>query len=989
MQSLGEDVIRAQLVERLPGWPLEFIVALTQVVLLIEANREPIDGAALGAVAPPELLGAIGEQLLHIGLPPQTPLVSFGHGSQIGDVTIGDVAGVIFKPGLILVVPPQPVPTVRTSPKFPAGLRTFTGRTDEINKIETGISAALEKGERALCVIHGMGGIGKTTLAEAAAIKLAPHCSGGFIRLDLPFVEETQAASSIADAMGKVIRALGQQPVQDRVALAEQYQSCLGDARVLVLADNAYDAKQVTPLIPPRGSAMIVTSRQRLHFDGVIDLSLGLLPDDASGALIRAICGERLEQEKQAHGKEGVDVLLEQVVQLCGRLPLALRISASVIRGGTPGLREFVRALDNETTRLGKLDDRRDNITATLNVSYAVLKPHERDTLCQLGVFRGAFRTDSARTVVVLPSGDPGEVIVELSYRSLVEERPAPEGCGYSGDWVGIHDLVRVFAFEKLRATGQANIVMGRHAQHYAEVLGDINQLFDQGYEASVEGQERFSAEWSNIVTGQIWAEFNARNDPTASELCSRYALAGATQLRLRSTPSEQIAWHTAAVDAARRHDDRKLTAIHLCDLAAAYKARHEFHQALRLLEDALALARELGDQALQARGQIELAGVHDQLRQTDQAAACLQQAAPLVERLEGLPARRLKVALLTGRGVVALRKQQYYHASDCFGEALQIARVLGDLSAQAFACTNLGYANERADRLLSSIEHYRAAYELLGQIIDNPTLKMIEWEFGSKVKDMILHVEDREHFRSMAYNSLTHSLQLYQRDLGAEHPDMARLHRTVGDFILSKQGMDRPAEAVPLLERALQIDRRLGKFKDEELAVRLHTLGEQLNGLREWARAQVYLEETVTLYECLLPSTSPRFINPLIALGLALARQGYYEKAQLSYERAHLLCQHIHPPQHFYSVQAGCGLAECRHFLAEQQIEEGRLDEAAATADEAHALRSQLLGPNHAETQASLQLCRLVATRRTHVSPPLFARIRGWLQGCSLTRGE
>jgi hypothetical protein len=123
-------------------------------------------------------------------------------------------------------------------------------------------------GQRGVAIAgaQGVGGVGKTELAVQLAAELKDEYPDAQIFLDLRGAGESPVAP--AQALEHAIRSLdpaliGRLPeaVGELQAL---YRSLLDGKRALLVWDNARDAAQVEPLVPPAGAAMIVTSR--LHF---------------------------------------------------------------------------------------------------------------------------------------------------------------------------------------------------------------------------------------------------------------------------------------------------------------------------------------------------------------------------------------------------------------------------------------------------------------------------------------------------------------------------------------------------------------------------------------------------------------------------------------------------------------------------------------------------------------------------------------------------
>ena len=168
----------------------------------------------------------------------------------------------------------RPAPEVVTSTEGrPVTLgrpnENFTGRAAKIDEV----IAALNSGHRASIVgVAGMGGIGKTALAELVGHRLLAEgrFPDGAVKVDLHGF--SGAARSPRDALLLLLSAVGQPtgaPQTDDEATAVEM---LSDAWVaattgkdmLVLLDNAGSAEQIAPLMPGQGATALVTSRRNL-----------------------------------------------------------------------------------------------------------------------------------------------------------------------------------------------------------------------------------------------------------------------------------------------------------------------------------------------------------------------------------------------------------------------------------------------------------------------------------------------------------------------------------------------------------------------------------------------------------------------------------------------------------------------------------------------------------------------------------------------------
>ncbi|OUD04244.1 AfsR/SARP family transcriptional regulator, partial [Streptomyces swartbergensis] len=177
----------------------------------------------------------------------------------------------------------------------------------------------------ATAVISGMPGVGKSALALHVAHELAERFPDGQLYLDLHGATPGMAPLTPGQALTALLRDLGAEPCRIPElpdAASALLRSLLAPTRTLLVLDDAASAAQVRPLLPGgAGCAVIVTSRSPLTaLDGVARFPLGPLSDEESAALLVA-----------ASGRDGLDGsgAARRLVELTGRLPLALRVVAA------------------------------------------------------------------------------------------------------------------------------------------------------------------------------------------------------------------------------------------------------------------------------------------------------------------------------------------------------------------------------------------------------------------------------------------------------------------------------------------------------------------------------------------------------------------------------------------------------------------------------------------------------------------------------------
>ena len=179
-------------------------------------------------------------------------------------------------------------------------------------------------------VISGAAGIGKTALALRAAHSSGDRYPDGQLYLELR--RSTAGAPGTrmdtSEVLAQFLRALGVPRVPEAVAeRLATYRTWLASRRVLIVLDDASDGTQVGDLVPAgAGCAVLVTARQRLPEIAGAHHVAPLEPlnrADATELFLRVVADAGLTLENEQAG-------VDRVVELCGGLPLALRIAGAL-----------------------------------------------------------------------------------------------------------------------------------------------------------------------------------------------------------------------------------------------------------------------------------------------------------------------------------------------------------------------------------------------------------------------------------------------------------------------------------------------------------------------------------------------------------------------------------------------------------------------------------------------------------------------------------
>lgn len=575
----------------------------------------------------------------------------------------------------------------------------FTGREDELRELLT----AIQVGGVTISGLQGMGGIGKSVLAFKLVELLKPRYPDAQFFLDLKGAS-TQPLS-VAEALAHVVRAYhptAKLP-ESESELRGLYLSVLDGQHALLLMDNAANAEQVEPLIPPAGCLLLVTSRQHFTVPGLAAKNLDTLSAADARELLLTIAPR-------------IGPQADEIATLCGHLPLALRLAAAaIVRYRNLSPTDYVRRLHDRQQRLQLID-------ASLSLSYELLSEELRERWRWLAVFPDTFAEDAAAALWEVEVDQAKYILGELMAGSLVEWNE-------SSDRYRLHDLARLFADTKLNAD-ERTVGQKRFATHYKDVLAAANELYKEGDESLLRGLALFDLEWSNIEAGHAWVAVRTDvADVDVSWLAITYPDAGVFVLDLRQHSRERIRWLEISLGVARRLQDRAGEAAMLCNLGNAYAALRETHRAIEFYDQALLIHREIGNR--QGEGNVlgNLGIAHRHLSQTNRAIQLYEQQLAIVRATGD---RRGEGNAVGNIGNAYLDLGEYHRAIQFYEQQLAIVRKIGDRRGEGNALWNMSLALYKLNEHAQAVQHAVQALTLYEQIEDPKAAKvrtkLAEW---------------------------------------------------------------------------------------------------------------------------------------------------------------------------------------------------------------------------------------------------------------------
>ncbi|MEX5635727.1 ATP-binding protein [Parafrankia sp. FMc2] len=606
--------------------------------------------------------------------------------------------------------------------ELPPLTRFFTGRQREITELLSVVEAACPDGGGAamagasvILAVHGMAGVGKTTLALHAAHELADRFPDGCLFLDLhgstPSVDPMEPDAALGELLRRV-GVPGEQIPPTLDARAALYRGRLAGTRTLVVLDNARSTDQVLPLLPAAsGCLVIVTSRRRLAaLDEARSWHLEVLPLPAARDMFTAVVG--------ADRLAGQDDATTRLVDLCGRLPLALRIAAARLRArpawSVADLADRLADHHGPHDRLAALEDGERGVAAAFAVSYRDLTGESQRMLRRLGLHPGVEMDTHA--AAALAGVTPAQA--ERACDHLLDVHLLLEA---GQDRYRFHDLVRAFARERAGDEDSEELCLqstGVLFDHYVSTAAAAVRLLSPTEVDHLppvrspdapprwSGDPRGARRWldlerANLV--RVAAQANVHGWRHALDLAAilfRY-------LDLGAHLTEAVALYTDACDTARTLGDHAQHAHVLTSLAGICRHQGRYAHAAENAREALTLFQKTGDERGESRALTALGIIYWRQGRYDEALTHNQRAFDLCQKTGD---QRGQARALGNIGHVHWRQGRYALAVDHQQWAFELHQLTHDTRGQAHALGNLGnvYCHQ-GEHDLAADHHQRA----------------------------------------------------------------------------------------------------------------------------------------------------------------------------------------------------------------------------------------------------------------------------------------
>jgi predicted ATPase len=404
------------------------------------------------------------------------------------------------------VTPLVNLPTTVHRRRIPTPLTSLVGAESAV----MAVCQRLLKPDVRLVTIIGLGGMGKTRLAIAAARQMADQFQDGVCFVPLEMTEDASLVHV------EIARALGVESNGEKT-LHQVLLDYLYPIHMLLILDNFEQVIPATALVSEilrtaPHLKIIVTSREPLQTYGEHCYrvpALGLPPnDEISLDEWEQYAALRLFVERARAARDDFQVNkdnLQEIIQICRRLdglPLAIELAAARALAFNPG--QMLHLLSHSPAFLNQgprdLPPRHQTLWQMMDWSYQLLSPVEQTVFRQLAVFSTDCSIEAVTAVTQI--AETPESIEALIRKNLL--RPAHLASDNEQLRVSMLQIVREYALWHLEQSGEIEAVRQRHLDYYVTLVQTAESSISTLQRAA--WMQRIRHEHDNLRSALQWA---------------------------------------------------------------------------------------------------------------------------------------------------------------------------------------------------------------------------------------------------------------------------------------------------------------------------------------------------------------------------------------------------------------------------------------------------------------------------------------------------
>ncbi len=653
-------------------------------------------------------------------------------------------------------VPPLLANRKRTN--LPESLTSFVGRERELAEIKQKLPATR------LMTLTGMGGLGKTRLAQQAAAEMLDAYRDGVWFVDLaPLVDPALVPSALAQVLQ--VKESGGQPLLTTLC------NHLRTRETLLILDNCEHvldgcARMTEALLRDAAQVTVLaTSREALHLGGECAYPLDplTLPDpQADAKSIARSDAVQLFIDRARQHRPRLDPEAQQarvIAEICVRLdglPLALELAAA--RVAVLPVEQILRLLTERFRLLtsGNRElPRHQTLRAMLDWSYDLLDDSEKKLFARLSVFAGGWTLEAASQVCggsPITKDDVVYVLIGLIEQSLVVAQE-------DGDRYQMLETVGQYARGRLLESGKGEWWRERHLAYFlpfaeqaeSNLTGKDQQAWLDRLEAEHDNA-RAALAWSLTeggdlasglrLAGSFWRFWHLRGflvegrdwlakllaaspdvQPTRTEARAKALNGAGTLARNLGDYGAAQAMFEESLAIWRTLDRRRGIANALNNLGLLAYSQGDYPTAHTLLEESLAIRRDLGDR-IGVAGSVGNLGNLAYLEGDYDTSRALHEESLKIERELGNQAGI--AASLQCLGLALEEQGDHAAARAAFDEGLAIQRELGDRPGIGNTLNNLGNAACEQGDYPTAQRLYEEALAILRELGDRERIAAV-----------------------------------------------------------------------------------------------------------------------------------------------------------------------------------------------------------------------------------------------------------------------